>query len=46
MQILVSNDDGIRADGLWALAGELSNIAKVTVVALIGIRVASAPLLP
>ena len=33
MQILISNDDGIRADGLWALTKELTDIAKVTVVA-------------
>ena len=33
MRILVSNDDGIRADGLWAVTAELANIADVTVVA-------------
>ncbi len=33
MRILVTNDDGIRADGLWALVAELADIAKVTVVA-------------
>jgi len=33
MRILISNDDGIQAEGLWALAGELSKIAKVTVAA-------------
>jgi 5'-nucleotidase len=31
--ILVSNDDGVYADGLWALARALSQIADVTVVA-------------
>jgi 5'-nucleotidase len=33
MKILVSNDDGVYADGLWALAKELQEIAEVTVVA-------------
>lgn len=33
MKILVSNDDGVYADGLWALAKELREIATVTVVA-------------
>jgi len=33
MKILVSNDDGIYADGLWALVKELREIATVTVVA-------------
>jgi 5'-nucleotidase len=33
MRILVSNDDGIYADGIWALAGELSRIAEVIIVA-------------
>lgn len=33
MRILVSNDDGVLAPGLCALATELSNIAKVFVVA-------------
>ena len=33
MKILVSNDDGVYADGLWALAKELRDIATVTVVA-------------
>ncbi len=33
MRILVSNDDGINADGLWALVKELKDIATVTVVA-------------
>ena len=31
--ILVSNDDGIDAPGIWALAQELKKIANVTVVA-------------
>lgn len=33
MKILVSNDDGVHADGLWALARELRKIATVIVVA-------------
>ena len=33
MKILVSNDDGVYADGLWALAKELREIAEITVVA-------------
>ena len=33
MKILVTNDDGIFAQGLWALAKELSSIAQVVVVA-------------
>jgi 5'-nucleotidase len=33
LRILVSNDDGIYADGIWALAGELSQIAEVIIVA-------------
>ncbi len=33
MKILVSNDDGVYADGLWALVKELRDIGKVTVVA-------------
>lgn len=33
MKILVSNDDGINAEGLWALVKELKNIAEVVVVA-------------
>ncbi len=33
MQILVTNDDGILAPGLWALAAELKNIARVVMVA-------------
>ena len=33
MRVLVTNDDGIFADGLWALVKELKNIARVTVVA-------------
>jgi len=33
MKILVSNDDGIFAEGLWALVKELRNIAQVMVVA-------------
>lgn len=33
MKILVTNDDGISAPGIWALAKELRNIAEVVVVA-------------
>lgn len=33
MRILVTNDDGILAEGLWALVGELRRIAEVVVVA-------------
>lgn len=33
MQILVTNDDGINAEGLWALVRELKDVGKVTVVA-------------
>jgi 5'-nucleotidase len=33
LKILVSNDDGVHADGLWALVKELRDIATVTVVA-------------
>ena len=33
MQVLVTNDDGILAPGLWALVKELKNIARVVVVA-------------
>jgi 5'-nucleotidase len=33
MRILVTNDDGIKSDGLWTLVRELQKIARVTVVA-------------
>ncbi|MFH1775611.1 MAG: 5'/3'-nucleotidase SurE [Chloroflexota bacterium] len=33
MRILVTNDDGILAAGLWALVGELKRVAEVVVVA-------------
>jgi len=33
MRILVTNDDGILAEGLWTLVKELANIAQVIVVA-------------
>jgi 5'-nucleotidase len=33
MRILLTNDDGIFAEGLWTLAGELKSVAQVTVVA-------------
>jgi 5'-nucleotidase len=33
MKILVTNDDGIQADGLWRLVRELQKIASVTVAA-------------
>lgn len=33
MKILVTNDDGIAADGLWTLVRELKKVAQVVVVA-------------
>ena len=33
MRTLVTNDDGILAEGLWILVKELRNVARVTVVA-------------
>jgi 5'-nucleotidase len=33
MQILVTNDDGVQAEGLWSLVRELKKIGRVTVVA-------------
>ena len=33
LQILVTNDDGVNAGGLWALVKELKEVGKVTVVA-------------
>ncbi len=33
MKILVTNDDGVSADGLWILVRELTSIAEVVVVA-------------
>jgi len=33
VRILVTNDDGVLADGLWTLVGELKNIADIVVVA-------------
>ena len=33
MKILVTNDDGINADGLWSLVSALKEVGKVTVVA-------------
>jgi 5'-nucleotidase len=33
LKILVTNDDGIAARGLWALVRELRRIAEVVVVA-------------
>jgi 5'-nucleotidase len=33
LRILITNDDGIFADGLWTLVGELKNIADIIVVA-------------
>lgn len=33
MKVLVTNDDGILAEGLWTLVKELKNIAQVVVVA-------------
>jgi 5'-nucleotidase len=38
MKILGTNDDGIKAEGLWALVGELQKIADVIVVAPDGER--------
>lgn len=38
MKILVTNDDGIHADGLWVLVRELKKIGSVTVVAPEGER--------
>jgi 5'-nucleotidase len=38
MKILVTNDDGIHAEGLWTLVRELKKIAQVTVVAPDGER--------
>jgi 5'-nucleotidase len=38
MKILVTNDDGVKSDGLWALVRELVKIAQVTVVAPDGER--------
>jgi 5'-nucleotidase len=33
VRILVSNDDGVYADGIWTLARELSRVAEVVIVA-------------
>jgi 5'-nucleotidase len=33
LRILVTNDDGVNADGLWTLAADLKDIGEVTVVA-------------
>jgi 5'-nucleotidase len=33
VKILISNDDGIYSDGIWALAREVSKIAEVVIVA-------------
>ena len=33
MRILVTNDDGINADGLWTLVAQLKEVGDVTVVA-------------
>jgi len=33
MKILITNDDGVSADGLWILVRELTSIAEVVVVA-------------
>ncbi len=38
MKILVTNDDGVHAEGLWALVRELKKIGSVTVVAPDGER--------
>lgn len=33
MKILISNDDGVRDPGLWAIAEEMAKFAEVTIVA-------------
>ena len=33
MKILITNDDGVYSDGIWALAEELREVGKITVVA-------------
>ena len=33
MRILVTNDDGINADGLWSLVAQLKHVGDVTVIA-------------
>jgi 5'-nucleotidase len=38
MKVLVTNDDGVRAEGLWTLVRELAKNAQVTVVAPDGER--------
>ena len=38
MKILVTNDDGIKAEGLWTLVKELQKFARITVVAPDGER--------
>jgi len=38
MKILVTNDDGIKSEGLWTLVSELKKVAQVTVVAPDGER--------
>ena len=38
MKILVTNDDGVHADGLWALVRELKKIAEVAVISPDGER--------
>jgi 5'-nucleotidase len=38
VKILVTNDDGIQAEGLWTLVRELKKVAEVTVVAPDGER--------
>lgn len=38
MKILVTNDDGIKAESLWVLVGELRKIAEIAVVAPDGER--------
>ena len=32
MNILLTNDDGIHSEGLWAIAETLSDIGSVTIV--------------
>jgi len=38
MKILVTNDDGVRSEGLWTLVRELVKIAQVIVIAPDGER--------
>ena len=33
MKILITNDDGVESEGIWALARSVVNLGKVTIVA-------------